>query len=191
MGDENVDALAMQQRHENGPAVTPESADAVAALAGFVSSGLTELDSRNVGGRSIHANKLDKRQLAQELTAVKRQGQSPVHQQPAPVQPQVYPQPAPVQPPVQHVQQPAATPHIPKNSTLVDKKELTAIRRRLKKIEDEHKTLKSIIEFKPVYKKYTVKTDTFEGEANNVTYLLDIIVKELAKKPSEVIIKAK
>jgi hypothetical protein len=190
MGDENVDVLSMQQRHEHGPAVTPESADAVAALAGVVSSGLTELDSRNVGGRSIHANSLDKKQLARELTAVKRQGQQHVQQQPITQQPQVYPQQVPAQPPVQHVHQPVATP-IPKSSAVVDKKELTAIRRRLKKIEDEHKTLKSIIEFKPIYKKYTVKTDTFEGEANNVTYLLDIIVKELAKKPSEVIIKAK
>jgi hypothetical protein len=206
---EDSDIAAAVTHHENAPSVAPESVESVAALAGLISSSLTEMDSRSVGGDSIHANKLDKKALAQELTAIKRTGGHGQHAS-APHAPQSQPHPPPhvpspepqvtsppaIIPPAQPTA-PSPTPNIdripqvPKTSTIVDKKELTAIRRRLKKLEEEHKVLKKIIEFKPLYKKYYVKTDAFEGEVNNITYLLDILVKELAKKPSDIIIKAK
>jgi len=190
---ENHNIAAAVTHHENAPSVAPESVESVAALAGLISSSLKEADSRNVGGTSIQANKLDKRRLGQELTAIKTHGplNHPVEIQNPPVtHNDPFREPG-NQPVVVSVPTTERHAQVPKTSTIVDKKELTAIRRRLKKLEEDHKVLKKIIEFKPLYKKYHVKTDTFEGEVNNVTYLLDIVIKELAKKPSDIIIKAK
>ena len=184
------DITSMMARHESAPAVNPGDVHAIAALGGLVSSNLTDIDSKNVGGNSLRANKLDKLKLQHELESIQRQGKPPIQQTyspPPPVQPQ---QVQHIQPPVQRVQQ-VTQPVVASNQIVVDKKEMTAIKRRLKKIEDEHKVLKSAIEFKTGYKKYHVKTDTFEGTVNNTSYLLDILLKELASKPQSITITAK
>ena len=184
------DITTLMSHYESAPPVTPSGARAVAALGGLVSSSLTDLDKKNVGGDSLIANTLDKRKLQEELISIERQGK-PIPQQTFTPPPVAHPQQVQtVQSPVQQVQQ-VAQPVVASNQIVVDKKEMTAIKRRLKKIEDEHKVLKSAIEFKTGYKKYHVKTDTFEGTVNNTSYLLDILLKELASKPQSITITAK
>lgn len=182
------DITSLMSHYENAPPVSPSGVRAVAALGGMLSSNLSDLDKRNIGGDSLVANTLDKGKLQQELVSIERQGKPPPQQTYVP--PSVpHPQVQPVQQPVQ--QAPVAQPVVASNQIVVDKKEMTAIKRRLKKIEDEHKVLKSAIEFKTGYKKYHVKTDTFEGTVNNTSYLLDILLKELASKPQSITITAK
>ena len=181
------DITSMMARHESAPAVDPGDVHAIAALGGLVSSNLTDIDSKNVGGNSLRANKLDKLKLQHELESIQQRGKPPVPQTYSPPVP--HPQVQPVHQPVQQV--PVTQPVVASNQIVVNKKEMTAIKRRLKKIEDEHKVLKSAIEFKTGYKKYHVKTDTFEGTVNNTSYLLDILLKELASKPQSITITAK
>ena len=68
-----------------------------------------------------------------------------------------------------------------KNVSVIDKKELSVLKRKIKKLEDELDALKSITDFKYSNIKYKIETDEFQGTSNNSIYLLDIILKELKR----------
>ena len=93
----------------------------------------------------------------------------------------------PPQPQVAYTQQPVATAPVPVNP-VAEKKEITAIKKKLKKVEEELKALKEIKNFKYSNVKYAIKTDSFEGTSNNSVYLIDILLKELQKNPKSIAI---
>jgi hypothetical protein len=161
----------------------------LAPLVGAVNSQINELNGRVIGSDNLMVNKTGINKLKTLARIPEGQPQPmPVHQPTQVIHnpvPSIPPQAAPVPAPAQIPQN--VSPVVPV-SINYDKK-LTAVKRKLSKLDSEMQCIKDVISFDYKSSKYNVETDSFTGMCNNTKTLLNIILKELQSGSKSIIIQ--
>lgn len=180
----------LQQRH-----VAPRQATAkddilsVAKLFNTVGSELTKVQSHKVDG-NVQAMQLEKGKVFRSQTDEINMS---VNQKPPP--------PATVPPPVQVQQvappQPGPPPSLQAQTTTVSvgvkeyeqqKKTVTALKRKITKLEKEIQELGNVISIDNKQVKYKIATSNIECTCNSVTTLMSVLATELQNKPTDITI---
>ena len=171
-------------RHDAPNELTREDVPAVAALFNQIGSDLTQVTHMQVEGGARPAMQLDSNKLL------------PAHLQPNAAPPQPPPQPQPQ--PVTHTPQaPSQSPPVPPVGTTVvvghneyekQKKQVTALKRKVTKLDKDLQALREVVKVPNSSVKYKLTSSNIDCVCNNINTLIDAFLAEVANRATDITI---
>ena len=180
----------LQQRHvEPRQATAKDDILSVAKLFNTVGSELTKVQSHKVDG-NVQAMQLEKGKVFRSQTdeinmSINQKPPPPPATVPPPVQVQQVspPQPGPPPPSLQ-----TTTVSVGVKEYEQQKKTITALKRKITKLEKEIQELGNILSIDNKQVKYKIATSNIECTCNSITTLMSMLATELQNKPTDITI---